>query len=129
LVLRAQEAVIMDMEAGIEHLGRATARSMDLLLVVIDEGPWSVQTALRVRTLAQDIGLSRVAAVVNRVRPTTDLDAIRDSLQGIPLAGTLPYDERLAAPLIQESLDEHLKPADVMIELLPAVQSILESSP
>ena len=57
LALRSEDALIMDMEAGIEHLGRATTQSMDVLLVVVDDGPWSVDTALRVRKLADDIGL------------------------------------------------------------------------
>ena len=52
LMLGSEDDLVMDMEAGIEHLGRATTQTMDALLVVIDEGPWSVQTALRVRSLA-----------------------------------------------------------------------------
>ncbi len=126
LILGSRDAVIMDMEAGIEHLGRATAQSMDALVVVVDETPWSVQTALRVRTLAGDIGLKRIVAVVNRVRESTDLDALRQALEGIPLVGAVPYDRRLANAVVAGAAQEELRPTDVLSELLPGIERILQ---
>jgi CO dehydrogenase maturation factor len=129
LVLGSQDAVVMDMEAGIEHLGRATTQSMDALVVVVDEGPWSVQTALRVRTLAGDIGLRNVVAVANRVREATDLAALRGALQGIPLVGTLPYDPRLAHGVVAGADQQELRPTEVLNELLPNLERILQVLP
>ena len=67
LVLGRDEHLVMDMEAGIEHLGRATAQSMDALLVVVDPTAWSTHTARRVQKLAADVGVRKVLAVGNRV--------------------------------------------------------------
>jgi CO dehydrogenase maturation factor len=125
LVLGSNEDLIMDMEAGIEHLGRATAQSMDVLLVVVDEGPWSVQTARRVRKLAQDLGLKKLAAVVNRTSETTDLALIRQALDGIPIVGTLPYDRRLVGGIIQSATEEHIEPTEVLVQRLPCIDGIL----
>ncbi|MFV1964560.1 MAG: AAA family ATPase [Pirellulaceae bacterium] len=126
VTLASDDALIMDMDAGIEHLGRATTQSMDALLVVVDEGPWSAQTALRVRTLAEDIGTKNLAAVVNRVNEHTDLEAIEASLQGIPIVGTVPYDGRLARGIIRDADERHMTPTEVLTELLPSLERILK---
>jgi len=101
LVLSGDEAIIMDMEAGIEHLGRATAQSMDALVIVVDEGPWSIQTALRIGKLAGDIGLKKLFAVANRVTPSTDMERIRRELGDIPVIGEIPWDERLRLGVVR----------------------------
>ncbi len=125
VTLASDDALIMDMDAGIEHLGRATAQSMDALLVVVDDGPWSIQTALRVRTLAEDIGIKNLAAVVNRVQDHTDLEAVKTSLQGIPLVGTVPYDNRLVCGIVQDADQQHMTPTEVLTDLFPSIDGIL----
>jgi CO dehydrogenase maturation factor len=96
IVLQRDEVVIADMEAGIEHLGRATVEGVDALIVVIEPGQWSVNTALGVRKLAQDIGIRRILAVGNKVGTETHVDFMRKALGAIPLLGVIPYSERLA---------------------------------
>jgi CO dehydrogenase maturation factor len=95
LVLQRDEVVIVDMEAGIEHLGRATVEGMDALIVVVEPGQRSLSTAHRVRELAADIGLRRVLAVANKVRSRDDEQFIRDHLDGLPLLGSIAFDARL----------------------------------
>jgi CO dehydrogenase maturation factor len=95
LVLLRDEVVVMDMEAGIEHLGRATARGVDKLIVVVEPGRRSVETALHVQKLAADLGLHKVAVVANKVRQPQDLEFIREHLKGLPLLGFFPYDEKI----------------------------------
>ena len=95
LVLLRDEVVVMDMEAGIEHLGRATARGVDKLIVVVEPGRRSVETALHVQKLAADLGLHKVALVANKVRQPQDLEFIREHLKGLPLLGYFPYDEKI----------------------------------
>jgi len=124
LVLGRDEAVIMDMEAGIEHLGRATAQSMDAMILVVDEGPWSIQTAHRAAKLAGDIGLKRLFAVANRVTESTDLDGIARSLGSIPLIGQLPYDKRLAAGVLQIA-NGGVQAAEGLTRCLRAAEEIL----
>ena len=108
LVLREDESLIMDMEAGIEHLGRATAQSVDALLIVVDEGPWSVQCAHRVRKLAGDIGLTHLLAVANQITDAADLNRLREELDPIPLVGKVSYDTRLRGSLFD--LDDQGEP-------------------
>jgi len=95
LLLARDEVVIMDMEAGIEHLGRATASAVDKLIVVVE--PWrrSVETAFRVRQLAQDIHLENVAVVANKIRSQPEKEFIISSLPGFQFLGFIPYDQAL----------------------------------
>ncbi len=99
LILDANEQVVVDMEAGIEHLGRGTAEGVDEMLVVVEPGWASLQTAARVAKLAGDLGIARVRAVANKVRSDEDAAFVRGGLGEMPLAAVLPYDgelERLA---------------------------------
>lgn len=72
LVLRSNDVVILDMEAGLEHLGRGTAENMDQFVVVIEPGARSVQTYKKVKTLATDLGVKQVRVVANKVRGPED---------------------------------------------------------
>jgi CO dehydrogenase maturation factor len=95
LILRRDEVVIMDMEAGIEHLGRATSQHVDCLIVVVEPGRRSVDTALKIKELAGDIGLTKVALVGNKVRSDTDRQFLTESLSDYRFLGFIPYDERI----------------------------------
>ncbi len=93
LVLERDDVVIMDMEAGIEHLGRGTAQAVDILIVVVEPGRRSIETANRVRTLAAEIGLSKIAVVGNKVRDERDERFLRDAMPGFDFLGFIPYSE------------------------------------
>jgi CO dehydrogenase maturation factor len=95
LLLQPNEAVVMDMEAGVEHLGRGTAASVDRMVLVVDPGHRSIEAALRIRALAADLAVNSLAVIVNRVRSDEDLEPVRRALPGIPLLGALPYDARI----------------------------------
>ncbi len=101
IVLYRNEVVIADMEAGIEHLGRATVEGVDALIVVVEPGQWSVSTAHAILKLAQDIGLRRVFAVGSKVRSPRDTDFLKEALPSIPLLGSVSYSEKL----LQAGLD------------------------
>jgi CO dehydrogenase maturation factor len=92
LILERDEAVIIDMEAGVEHLGRATAGSVDRMLIVVEPGQRSLTAARMIRKLAGDIGLSRIGIVANKIRGETDLEVIKNSLPEFELLGWLPLD-------------------------------------
>jgi len=125
LVLGRDDALIMDMEAGIEHLGRATAESMDALIVVVDGTAWSTQTARRVRALAGDVGMRNIFAVANRTNQQAQLDKIVGELEGIPLVGHLPTDDRLAAGIVTVAADGTVQPSEALADNLQAVEGIL----
>ncbi len=95
LLLARDEVVILDMEAGIEHLGRATARAVDKLIVVVE--PWrrAVETAYRIDKLAQDIGLQNIAMVGNKIRSQSEKEFLISSLPGFEFLGFVPYDQAL----------------------------------
>jgi len=96
LIVQRGETVIVDMEAGIEHLGRATVSAVDGLMVVIEPGRRSLQTAQQVRRLAEDIGIKRVFAVANKVKTEEQAKLLGRWLEDIPLLGCLSYSEKLA---------------------------------
>lgn len=95
LFLTGQDVMIMDMEAGVEHLGRATAQGVDWLLVVVEPSRQSTDTAKRIRSLAADIGLTRVGVVANKVRTEVEEAFVRESIDDLPLLGVLPYDDNV----------------------------------
>jgi CO dehydrogenase maturation factor len=92
LVLRENETVILDMEAGVEHLGRATAAGVDALVAVTEPGTRSLETAQHIQRLAADIGLSgRFFQLSNKARGNRTAEIL---LPDVPTLGTLPFDER-----------------------------------
>jgi CO dehydrogenase maturation factor len=95
LLLGRDEVVILDMEAGVEHLGRATARAVDRLIVVVEPGRRSVETAFRIGKLAEEIGLHNIAIVGNKVRSPSDKEFLTSSLPGFEFLGFIPYAQDL----------------------------------
>jgi CO dehydrogenase maturation factor len=93
LLLARNEVIIMDMEAGIEHLGRATASAVDKLIVVVEPGRRSLDTARTIQGLAGDIGLSAIAMVGNKIRGQPDIDYLTASLPGLEFLGFIPYEQ------------------------------------
>jgi len=94
LLLYNEEMLILDMEAGVEHLGRATAQAVDAFVVVIEPGRRSLTTAARVRELAGDIGITRVYAVGNKVRGESDWDFLQAE-SPVPVLGYLSANTEL----------------------------------
>ncbi len=95
LLLERRDVVILDMEAGIEHLGRGTAQAVDRLIVVVEPGKRSVDTARTIRGLASDIGLTRVAVVGNKVRGPRDEAFLTEQMEGFEILGFIPYSEEV----------------------------------
>jgi CO dehydrogenase maturation factor len=101
LLLREQETVIMDMVAGLEHLGRGTAGAVDAMFAVVEPGTRSIQTVQAIHTLAQGLGIAKFWVVGNKVRHERDAAFLRDSLEGLPIVGMLPYSEQAIEADIQ----------------------------
>jgi len=91
LVLRREDVVILDMEAGLEHLGRGTAGGMDQFIVVIEPGERSVQTYRQVVKLASDLGVKKVRVVANKVRNAEDEAFVRSRIPEEALLGVVHY--------------------------------------
>jgi CO dehydrogenase maturation factor len=93
------DVCILDTDASPEGFSRGVARHVDLMLIVVEAAPASIQTARRMVALARDLGLARVELVANKVRDAGDLERIRLLARevGVPVAGAVPFDEALGA--------------------------------
>lgn len=91
IVLARDEAVILDMEAGLEHLGRGTAKAVDRLIVVVEPGRRSVETAHQVHRLAQDIGVKKVSLVGNKIRSDRDREFLINRVPELQFLGFIPF--------------------------------------
>ena len=91
LTYRKNDVVIMDMEAGLEHLGRGTAQGMDQFIVVIEPGARSVQTYRNVKRLATDLGIKQVRVVANKVRDEADEAFVKANIPAEDLLGCIHY--------------------------------------
>ena len=93
LMIARREWVILDMEAGIEHLGRGTALGVDSMVVVVEPNRTSLETAHRIRRLAEDLRIRRVQVVGNKVRSPAEESFIRDNAGGLPVLGMIEASE------------------------------------
>jgi CO dehydrogenase maturation factor len=92
LLFREEDILILDMYAGVEHLGRATVDFVDAMLIVVEPTRRSLGTAEQIRSLALDIGLTRIWLIGNKVQDRDDVAFLAKRTSGIPLLGTLPSD-------------------------------------
>ena len=95
LLLERDEMIIMDMEAGVEHLGRGTAKAVDKMVIVVEPSKRSVETACRIRELAKDIGLESIGVVGNKVRFEKDKESLVSSMSDFEFLGFIPYDQAI----------------------------------
>jgi len=91
LLLRKNQSLILDMEAGVEHLGRGTASAVDAFVIVVEPGLRSLGTAEQIRGLAGEIGIKQIYLVANKVRSAEDEAFVRSHAAGLPVVGSLPY--------------------------------------
>ncbi len=95
LILARDEVVVLDMEAGIEHLGRGTASAVDKLIVVVEPGKRSIETAHHIQKLSRDIGLKNIVLVGNKIRGDQDIAFLQKQLPEFSFLGFLPYDNQI----------------------------------
>jgi CO dehydrogenase maturation factor len=115
LVIERSEVVIVDMEAGIEHLTRGTAESVDAFIVVVEPGQRSMQTAKTIKKMAKELGVKKVFVVANKVRNPDDLNFIHHNIGDMEFLGSIRFNESImtadirgASPYVHspESVDE-----------------------
>jgi len=91
LLLRRNQTLILDMEAGVEHLGRGTAGAVDAFVIVVEPGLRSLGTAGQIRGLAREIGIKQIYLVANKTRGPQDEEFVRQHAADLPLLGSLPF--------------------------------------
>ena len=119
LIFRKDDVVVMDMEAGLEHLGRGTASMMDQFIVVIEPGARSIQTYEKVKQLAADLGITKVNVVANKVRSDEDRAFIRSRIPEENLLGFLSYN-----PEVIDADRRGLSPYDVSPTAVEEIRAI-----
>ncbi|MEM2777454.1 MAG: carbon monoxide dehydrogenase accessory protein CooC [Candidatus Jordarchaeales archaeon] len=120
LILKREEVVILDMEAGVEHLGRGTAKNVDAMLIVVEPGVRSISLAEKIKDLALGLGVKRVFLVGNKISSEEEKYFIEEAASkiGINVAGWIPYDKNVIdADLADKALLDYAPDS-------PAVQGI-----
>ncbi|MEE0955756.1 MAG: AAA family ATPase [Eubacterium sp.] len=95
LILRSDDVVVMDMEAGLEHLARGTTEGMDAFIVVIEPGERSIQTYKNVKRLAEQMGCRQVFVVANKISSEKDEEFVKSKIPGEDLLGFIHYDTEI----------------------------------
>ncbi len=121
LLLRRDEVLIMDMEAGVEHLGRGTASAVDAFVVVVEPGRRSTQTAQSIGRLASELGIRRISAVGNKVGSVEDQVFIAEQMAEFEILGFLPND-----PCAMESDRRGVAIFDVAPDLVERARTIAD---
>lgn len=95
LILERDEIVLMDMQAGLEHLGRATAKAVDMMIIVVEPGQKSIDSARRILNLARELGLKRLKIVANKLRGEEDKRFILGKFRSQDMLGFIPFSQEI----------------------------------
>ncbi|MEM2873320.1 MAG: carbon monoxide dehydrogenase accessory protein CooC [Nitrososphaerales archaeon] len=127
ILINRKDAVIMDMEAGLEHLGRGTVKGVDAILSVVEPRMQSIETANRISKLAQDIGVNSIFTIGNKVKNEEEKNFLYDIMNKInlPIIGTIPYDEAIAKSDMLRVSPIDFAPNSPAIKAIDAIKEIL----
>ncbi len=95
LIINREEWVILDMEAGIEHLGRGTALGVDRMIIIAEPSQTSVETARRIKKLSGDIGIKKLGIIGNKIQNGDDEQFLTASLKDFEILGFIPYSDAI----------------------------------
>ena len=114
------EALIIDMEAGLEHLGRGSTGYVDALIIVVEPGQRAINTAQQIKKLGEDLHIKRIMIVGNKVNSEEDRKIIEESLSNFPILGHMSYN-----PKILQADREGRSPYDLDGKIKEEVKGIL----
>ena len=121
LMFRKDDVLLLDMYAGVEHLGRATVDFVDAMIVVVEPTRRSLGTAAQIKKLANDIGLKKLYLVGNKVRNDDEAKFLEAETPGLPVLGFMPADMK-----VQEADRLNIPVYDHVPELKITAQKIME---
>lgn len=122
MFVERDDYVIVDMDAGLEHLGRGTTAYIDALIVVVEPGKRSFQTASQVKRLSEDIGIRRVCVVGNKVTDGKDLQFMKRHLSDFTFLGKMGYNEKII-----EADRGGISPYDIDTQIKTEVEEIVDA--
>jgi len=120
LLVQREEALIIDMEAGLEHLGRGSTGSVDALIIVVEPGQRAMNTARQIKKLGEDLRLKKMMIVGNKVNTDQDRKIIEENLSDFPFLGHMSFN-----PKILEADREGKSPYDIDEKIKEEVRAIL----
>jgi CO dehydrogenase maturation factor len=123
-----EEVTVMDMEASIEHMSRATIRHVDAMLMVTEPYFRSLETAGRIAPLAQELGIEHMWAVANKVRSPRDEEILRAYCLelGIEVGGVVPFDEAVQAADMEGRALMDYEPTAPAVLAIEGIADLLE---
>ena len=121
LVVARNEWVILDMEAGIEHLGRGTALGVDHMIVVVEPNKTSIETAFRIQKLSKDVGIKRISIIGNKIQSLDEKSFLKDNLKGFNILGYLDYSD-----IIKKISLNMISPMEIESKYLSAIDKIID---
>lgn len=95
LILKREEVLIIDMEAGIEHLSRGTASAVDAMIAIVEPGMRSIETANTIKLLVSDLGIKHYFVIANKIRNDEDREFIDNALNQNEILGYIQYSEEI----------------------------------
>jgi CO dehydrogenase maturation factor len=128
IVLKRDEIVVMDMEAGIEHLGRGTAKSVDAMLIVVEPGSRSLDLAKRIKELAEGLGVKKLFIVGNKVADDEEAKFLQEASEelGLELIGTIPYDREIIKADLHDTAPLDVSPDSASMKQIIKIKERLE---
>jgi len=125
MFLARDEFVIVDMEAGIEHLGRGTAMAVDAFIIVVEPSKQSLETGHKIAKLARDINIQNIYVVGNKVRSDIERDFIKKGADFGVMTVCLPYSEEILLSSMEGAITDKI-PVDVMNQVEKLKKVIIE---
>lgn len=121
LVIAGDEWVLLDMEAGIEHLGRGTAIGVDHMIVIVEPNHTSIETAHRIQKLSEDIGIKSLHIVGNKIQSPDEKDFLKRKLGSFDILGFIDFSDT-----IKKISLNILSPMDIDKKQLTPIEKIIE---
>jgi len=124
-ILQREEVVLVDLAAGVEFMGRASVQGIDALIVVVEPGARSIETAINIARMAEKLGIKHVAAIINKVTEPGQIETINSELTNIKAVGSIPYSGAVqTADLARRAVIK--SDAGLVEELAKAKQRLIE---
>jgi CO dehydrogenase maturation factor len=120
LLVQREEALIIDMEAGLEHLGRGSTGHVDALVIVVEPGQRAMNTAKQIRKLGEDLKIKNMMIVGNKITSEEDRRLIEEQLSDFPVLGHMSFN-----PKVLQADREGKSPYDIDEKIKEEVGAIL----
>ena len=126
VILQRQEVILVDLAAGLEFMGRACVKGVDVLVAVVEPGARSIETARNIASMATEMGIPHAGVFINKVTDPGQIEIIKSQLDNITVLGSYKYDASVQAADLQrtsvlnasiELVDELKKAKEVMTDL------------